>query len=166
MRRRTGIDFYSQHRAGASVKKMVFCKRCGASIPEESRFCPACGAPVEGTQTGRATVTDDVIVVTTPTVPGYRVTKVFGFVSGLTPRTRGVGGRIVGGIQSMLGGEVVAFTTEIEKARRDTIDRIKEQARALGANAVVGVDMETADLVETIIVISAYGTAVYVEKES
>jgi uncharacterized protein YbjQ (UPF0145 family) len=66
----------------------------------------------------------------------------------------------------MLGGEITAFTTEIEKARGESIDRLKEQARALGANAIIGLDMETSDLLGTIIVISATGTAVLIEKEA
>jgi len=147
---------------------MVFCRTCGASIPDGSKFCPSCGAALAVDATAQRAVytPSDVIVVTTPTVAGYRITKVLGVVTGLTPRTRGVGGKIIGGIQSALGGEVVAFTTEIEKARTDTIERVKEQARNLGANAIVGLDMETADLLQTVIVVSATGTAVIVEKEA
>ena len=145
---------------------MSFCKICGAQIPENAKFCSKCGAAVEVTPVGPSPTTSDIIVVTTPTISGYRITKVFGVVTGLTPRTRGIGGKIIGGIQSALGGEVTAFTTEIEKARRETIERLKDQARALGANAIVGLDMETADLLQTVIVISATGTAVVIEKEA
>jgi uncharacterized protein YbjQ (UPF0145 family) len=147
---------------------MVFCRTCGASIPDGSKFCPSCGATVVADATAQRAIStpSEVIVVTTPTVAGYRITRVLGIVTGLTPRTRGVGGKIIGGIQSALGGEVVAFTTEIEKAKTDTIERVKDQARNLGANAVVGLDMETADLLQTVIVVSATGTAVIVEKEA
>jgi len=145
---------------------MSFCKVCGAQIPENAKFCPKCGAAVEATSVSHSPTTPDIIVVTTPTVPGYRVTKVFGVITGLTPRSRGVLGKFIGGVQSMLGGEITAFTTEIEKARGESIDRLKEQARALGANAIIGLDMETADLLGTIIVISATGTAVFIEKET
>ncbi|MDR0797666.1 MAG: YbjQ family protein, partial [Nitrososphaerota archaeon] len=57
------------------------------------------------------------IIVTTPMVAGYKIKKVLGLVTGLTPRTRGVLGQFKGGIESMFGGEVTSFTSEIEKAR-------------------------------------------------
>jgi uncharacterized protein YbjQ (UPF0145 family) len=145
---------------------MSFCKVCGAQIPENAKFCPKCGSAVEATSVSYSSTIPDVLVVTTPTVPGYRVTKVFGVVTGLTPRSRGVLGQFIGGIQSMLGGEITAFTTEIEKARGESIERLKEQARALGANAITGLDLETADLLQSVIVISATGTAVLIEKEA
>ncbi len=104
-------------------------------------------------------------MVTTPTVPGYRVKKVLGIATGLTARTRGMGGKFVAGIQSMVGGEVSAFTYEIEKARVEAIDRMKKKARELGANAVVGLDMETSDVFQGTILISATGTAVVIEPE-
>lgn len=59
----------------------------------------------------------DFLVVTTPTMPGYKIKKIFGLVTGLAPRTRGVGGVFKGALQSLTGGEVTAFTSEIEKAR-------------------------------------------------
>jgi len=71
-------------------------------------------------------------VSTTPTVPGYRITKIMGIVSGMTARTRGVGGKIVAGIQSMVGGEVSAFTEEIIKAKDEALRRTMEQAMQLG----------------------------------
>jgi len=58
------------------------------------------------------------IIVTTPTIPGYKIKKVLGLVTGLTPRTRGFGGKFLAGLQSLRGGEVQAFTLEIEKARK------------------------------------------------
>ena len=135
------------------------CPNCGKEIVKEAAFCQHCGASI--------TFKKDFIIVTTPTIPGYRITKVLGTVTGLTPRTRGVLGKFVAGIQSMLGGEVTAFTTELEKARMEAMDRIREKATSLGANAIVGLDMETSDigLQAGITVISATGTAVIVEPE-
>jgi len=105
------------------------------------------------------------IIVTTPSVPGYRIKKVLGVVTGLTPRTRGVGGKFVAGIQSILGGEVSAFTSELEKARIEAMERAKENARRIGANAIVGLDIETSEVFEGVVVISVTGTAVIIEPE-
>jgi uncharacterized protein YbjQ (UPF0145 family) len=98
-------------------------------------------------------------------VPGYRVTKVMGVVTGLTARTRGVGGQFVAGIQSLVGGEVSAFTSEIEKARSEAIQRIEAKAQSLGANAIIGLDMETSGILQGTVLISATGTAVVIESE-
>ncbi len=108
------------------------------------------------------------IVVTTPTIPGYKMTKVVGLVNGLSPRTRGIGGVILGSIQSIGGGEISAFTSEIEKARVEAVSRAIRQAKRMGANAIVGLDIETSDMggkASYITLLSATGTAVIIEKE-
>ena len=67
----------------------------------------------------------------------------------------------------MFGGEVTAFTTELEKARVEAIGRIRAKAMDMGANALVGLDLETSDLGYQmgVVVISATGTAVIIEPE-
>ena len=105
-----------------------------------------------------------IIIVTTPTVAGYEVVKVLGPVHGLTVRTRGVGGKIVAGIEGIFGGEVTAYTSECEKARKESIQRLTEHAKKMGANAVIGTDFETSDILQgTATVFAAYGTAVIIE---
>ena len=111
----------------------------------------------------------DFIVVTIPTVPGYKITKVIGLVNGLSPRTRGIGGVIIGALQSIGGGEISAFTSEIEKARVEAVSRAIQQARRIGANAIVGLDIETSDMggkASYITLLTASGTAVVIEKDS
>jgi uncharacterized protein YbjQ (UPF0145 family) len=76
-----------------------------------------------------------------------------------------VGGKFIAGIQSAFGGEVTAFTSELEKARIEAIERAKDNAKRLGANAIVGLDMETSEVFEGVVVISATGTAVIIEPE-
>lgn len=136
------------------------CPVCGNEVSAGVRFCPNCGAAVSPEATG-------FIMTTIPTIPGYKIKKVLGVVTGLTPRTRGMLGKFVGGIQSMLGGEVTAFTTELEKARVEAMGRVRTKALNLGANAVIGLDLETSDMGSqmSIIVISATGTAVIAEPE-
>lgn len=110
----------------------------------------------------------DFKTVTIPSIPGYKITKVIGLVNGLSPRTRGLGGVLRGALQSIGGGEITAFTSEIEKARVDAISRAIKQARKRGANAIVGLDMETSDMggeASYITLISATGTAVIIEPE-
>lgn len=138
------------------------CPTCGAEIKGDDRFCPRCGSSVD--QKG-----DRFIMATTPSIEGYRIKKVLGVVTGLTPRTRGILGKFVAGIESMFGGEITAFTTELEKARMEAMERVRRKALDVGANAIVGLDLETSDLgyQAGIVVISATGTAVIVEpKES
>jgi len=106
-----------------------------------------------------------IVVSTTPVIPGYRVVRVLGIVSGMTARTRGIGGKLVAGIQSMVGGEVSAFTEEIVKARDEALRRAMDHARSLGANAIIGLDFETSEVFETVVLISTTGTAVVIEPE-
>jgi len=136
------------------------CPICGKEVAPGDRFCPNCGSAI-------SKEASEFVMVTTPEIPGYRINKVLGVVTGLTPRTRGLLGQFVGGIQSMFGGEITAFTTELEKARLEAMERVKSKAIALGANALVGLDLETSDMgVQMgLIVISATGTAVIVEPE-
>jgi uncharacterized protein YbjQ (UPF0145 family) len=136
------------------------CSVCGADIAEGAKFCAKCGGEV-------TPETSSFLITTIPTIPGYRVKKVLGVVTGLTPRTRGVLGKFVAGVESIFGGEVTAFTSELEKARVEAIQRVRSKAIAMGANAIVGLDLETSDvgLQLGVVVISATGTAVFIEPE-
>ncbi|MCX8171561.1 MAG: heavy metal-binding domain-containing protein [Candidatus Bathyarchaeota archaeon] len=135
------------------------CPSCETEVNEGARFCPKCGASLQSISS--------IMVATVPTIPGYKIKRVLGIVTGSSPRTRGMLGRFIAGIETMFGGEIKAFATEIEKARAEALERMKAKAAAMGANAVVGVDLETSDLGlgAGIIVISATGTAVIVEPE-
>lgn len=135
------------------------CPRCSNYAPDGASFCPKCGASLTQTQS--------FLIVTTPMVAGYKITKVLGVVTGLTPRTRGILGQFIAGFESMMGGEVTAFTAEVEKARWEAIERAKSRAVALGANAIVGLDVETSDMgtQNGILLFSATGTAVVIEPE-
>jgi uncharacterized protein YbjQ (UPF0145 family) len=138
----------------------MICPKCGSVNPEGASFCSKCGAPL--------LPSSQFLIVTTPTIPGYKIKKVFGIVTGLTPRTRGIFGKFIAGFESMVGGEVTAFTSEMEKARWEAIDRVKARAIALGANAIIGLDVETSDLglQNGIVLFSATGTAVVIEPEN
>ncbi|HDM26781.1 MAG TPA: YbjQ family protein [Candidatus Bathyarchaeota archaeon] len=105
----------------------------------------------------------DVIVVTTPYVPGYEVVRVLGLVYGLTVRARGFGGKLIAAVEGVFGGEITAYTEECIKAREEALNRMKENARRLGANAVISADFETSDIIGgTATLFSVYGTAVIV----
>lgn len=135
------------------------CPKCGNVVPEGAGFCPNCGASLAPAQ--------PFMIVTTPTISGYKIKSVLGVVTGLTPRTRGIFGKFIAGFESMIGGEVTAFTSEVEKARWEAIERAKARALALGANAIIGLDVETSDLglQSGIVLFSATGTAVIIEPE-
>lgn len=136
------------------------CPKCANIVPDSASFCTKCGAAL--------TQTSQFLIVTTPTVAGYKIKKVLGLVTGFTPRTRGIFGQFVAGFESMVGGEVTAFTSEVEKARWEAIERAKSRAIALGANAIIGMDVETSDMgvQNGIMLFSATGTAVIIEPKT
>ena len=142
-------------------KTLPFCQKCGAEAAEGIKFCMKCGSKIGAKKIPPSPT--DIMLVTTPSIPGYTIKKLFGIVTGITARTRGWGGKFVAGFQSMVGGEVSAFTSEIEKAKMESIERMKSNAQRLGANAIIGIDIETSNVFQSIVLISATGTAVILQ---
>ena len=102
-------------------------------------------------------------IVTTPYVPGHRIVESKGHVFGLVVRSRGLAGNISAGLRSLVGGEIHEYTELLEDTRRQAIDRMVQNAVALGANSVVSFRFDSSELGGTMSEIVAYGTAVIVE---
>ncbi len=77
------------------------------------------------------------IIVTSENVAGYRVRETKGQVFGVVVRSRGIGGNIMAGLRSLGGGEIPEYPQLLEEARRHAIDRMVENATAMGANAII-----------------------------
>lgn len=105
------------------------------------------------------------IITTTENVSGHRVVDVKGEVFGLVVRSRGLGGNIVAGLRSLAGGEITEYTELLEEARRHAIDRMVQNATAMGANAIVMMRFDSSEIGQTMSEIVAYGTAVVLERE-
>ncbi|HSG48070.1 MAG TPA: YbjQ family protein [Longimicrobiales bacterium] len=100
------------------------------------------------------------IVVTTPDVPGRKVMKVLGMVRGNTIRARHVGHDISAAFRNIAGGEVREYTKMLAEAREQAVDRMLEEAEALGANAVIAVRFQTCEVMKGAAEMLCYGTAV------
>ena len=83
----------------------------------------------------------------------------------MSVRTRGFLGRLAAGLEAIVGGASSAYISELKKARDEALNDLVNSAKALGANAVVGLDFETSEILEGFIVVTATGTAVEVEPE-
>jgi uncharacterized protein YbjQ (UPF0145 family) len=103
------------------------------------------------------------IVVTTENVPGHQVRQVKGQVFGVVVRSRGIGGNVMAGLRSLVGGEIHEYTQMLEEARRHALDRLVTNASAMGANAVVMMRFDSAEIGQTMSEIVAYGTAVVLD---
>jgi len=103
------------------------------------------------------------IIVTTNDLPGYRVTKVIGEVSGLTVRTRHIGAQITAGFKALGGGELRGLTQQLSETREEAMKRLVEATEAAGGNAVLAMRFDSNELQGTYQEILAYGTAVVVE---
>ncbi|MFJ4772325.1 YbjQ family protein [Streptomyces uncialis] len=101
----------------------------------------------------------DVLVVTTNDVPGYRVERVIGEVFGLTVRSRHLGSQIGAGLKSMIGGELKGLTKTLVETRNQAMDRLIEQARARGGNAVLMFRFDVTEASDVGTEVCAYGTA-------
>lgn len=105
------------------------------------------------------------LVVTTENVPGRRVREVKGQVFGVVVRSRGLGGNVMAGLRSLVGGEIREYTQMLEEARRHALDRLVENATAMGANAIVMMRYDSSEIGQTMSEIVAYGTAVVLDSE-
>ena len=106
------------------------------------------------------------LVVTTNEVAGERISRTLGQAFGVVVRSRGLGGNIVAGLRSLVGGEIHEYTQMLEEARRHAIDRLVSNASLMGADAVIMMRFDSSELGETMTEVVAYGTAVKLEPAS
>ena len=100
------------------------------------------------------------IVATTEAVAGREVAEVLGLARGSTVRAKHIGSDIVAGLRNLVGGEVKEYAALLTGAREQALDRMIEDARAMGADAVVAVRLETSTITQAASEVLAYGTAV------
>ena len=103
------------------------------------------------------------IVVNTETVPGKKVVETLGIVKGNTIRARHVGKDILAALKNIVGGEIEEYTKMIAESREQSIDRMIEEARNLGADAIVNMRFTTSSMMQGAAELLAYGTAVKLE---
>ncbi len=98
-------------------------------------------------------------------VPGYNIVKHLGLVQGSTVRAKHVGRDIIAGLKNIFGGELSGYTELLQEAREEAVERMKQQALAVGANAVINVRFSTSSVTQGAAELFAYGTAVVVEEK-
>ncbi|HWE07264.1 MAG TPA: heavy metal-binding domain-containing protein [Rhizomicrobium sp.] len=103
------------------------------------------------------------IVATAEGVAGYRAKQTLGQCFGVVVRSRGLGGNIMAGLRSIVGGEIHEYTQLLEEARRHAVDRLVRNATVMGANGVIMMRFDSAEIGQTMSEIVAYGTAVILE---
>ena len=97
-------------------------------------------------------------------IPNMKVTRHLGLVQGSTVRAKHAGKDIMAGFKNVFGGELASYTELLQESREQAVDRMKQQAEAIGANAVINVRFSTSAIAAGASEILAYGTAVIIEQ--
>lgn len=96
-------------------------------------------------------------------IPGTQVVRHFGLVQGSTVRAKHFGKDFLAGLKNIVGGELKGYTELLSEARDESLERMVEQARSVGANAVLNVRFSTSSVAAGAAEILAYGTAVQLD---
>tara|TARA_B100001765_G_C19421223_1_gene301201 strand:- start:413 stop:727 length:315 start_codon:yes stop_codon:yes gene_type:complete len=99
----------------------------------------------------------------TEDIPGQQIVEFYGVVTGSTVRAKHIGRDIAAGLKNFVGGELKGYTELLQEARKEALHRMMEQARSVGANAVINVRFATSSVAQGAAELFAYGTAVKVE---
>lgn len=103
------------------------------------------------------------IIVNTPNIPNKNIIEVLGIARGSTVRARNVGQDIFAGLKNIIGGEISEYTKLQAQSREQALQRMKDDAERIGANAIVNVRLTTSMVMQGCSEILAYGTAVVVK---
>jgi len=105
----------------------------------------------------------DFILTNLEQVPGRKISTHFGLVQGNTVRAKHIGRDIASGLKNIVGGELHAYTELLTDSRQQALDRMVENAKAMGANAVVNIRFSTSSVSAGASELYVYGTAVHVD---
>jgi uncharacterized protein YbjQ (UPF0145 family) len=113
---------------------------------------------------GRSSIKEHVMLISSiEIIPNKRVTDHLGLVQGSTVRAKHAGKDIMAGFKNIFGGELASYTELLQESRDEAVQRMSQQAEALGANAVINVRFATSSIAAGASEILAYGTAVIVQ---
>jgi uncharacterized protein YbjQ (UPF0145 family) len=104
-----------------------------------------------------------VLISNLEVIPDRKITKHLGLVQGSSVRSKHVGRDIMASIKNIFGGELVGYTELLSESREEAMDRLKLQAEAMGANAILNVRFSTSSVAQGAAEIYVYGTAVILE---
>ncbi|AHH95669.1 YbjQ family protein [Kutzneria viridogrisea] len=104
----------------------------------------------------------EILIATSNEIAGHEVVRTLGEVFGLTVRSRNAVSQMGAGIKSIFGGELKGMTKALVDSRHEVIERMCDEARAKGANAVIAMRFDTSEMGETWTEVCAYGTAVLI----
>ncbi len=107
---------------------------------------------------------DRTLVTTGNDLAGYKITKYFGLVRGITVRSRNVVANIGAQLQTLVGGNITIYTELCEKTREESFEFMLDHAQKMGANAVIAMRYDANEVTQGVTEVLAYGTAVWVEK--
>ncbi|NIN61118.1 MAG: YbjQ family protein [Gammaproteobacteria bacterium] len=96
-------------------------------------------------------------------VPGKNISKHLGLVQGSTVRAKHVGRDFMAGIKNIFGGELKGYTELLHESREEAIDRMRQQAKSIGANAILNIRFSTSTITQGASELYVYGTAVILE---
>ncbi|HEX8564343.1 MAG TPA: YbjQ family protein [Pyrinomonadaceae bacterium] len=122
---------------------------------------PASNVPYQVSQP-RFSVSES-MVTTAFELPGYRIKQNLGVVRGIVVRSRNVFVNIGAGLQTLVGGNIKAWSKLCEETRKEAFDIMIQHATEIGANAVVGARYDASEMGSGATEVLAYGTAVIVE---
>jgi len=105
------------------------------------------------------------IITSCENIAGKKIIKTVGLVKGNTVRARHIGRDIGAAFRGIVGGEVSEYTKLIAESREQAIDRMIEDAKSKGANAIIMVRFTTSEIMKGASELLAYGTAVIIEAE-
>ena len=104
------------------------------------------------------------IITTTENIPNKKIKETLGICRGSTVRARNVGRDIFAGLKNIIGGEIQEYTKLQAQSREQALERMINDAKKLGANAIVNVRFTTSMVMQGASEILAYGTAVKIEE--
>ncbi len=107
-----------------------------------------------------------ILITTSDTIPGKSIESTLGLVRGNTIRARHIGRDIMASLRGIVGGEVHEYTKLLAESREQALDRMVEEARRMGADAIVGMRFSTSLMAQGAAELLAYGTAVKLTNHS
>lgn len=105
-----------------------------------------------------------ILITTSTSLEGYRITKQLGLVRGITVRSRSILGNVAGGFMTLFGGKSTIYTQLCEQTREDALQLMIKHGQEMGANAIINMRYDANEVMSGLTEVLAYGTAVVVQE--